>query len=165
MIQIHMQHPTKERNVVTEVLDGSGNAQLTCLCYKQTVGYPAVTILMAMGASTAGGPSKRGLSTVQKSNRNQASKRRTVTTQFLKENSEAALKRIDRNNWVEKQQSVLLKGQLLFPISSLYFGSSSARVEPEKGVVLSPCLRDLLAGTDVRWSFASRQRPPRHPEP
>jgi hypothetical protein len=126
-----MQHPTKERNVVTEVLDGSGNAQLTCLCYKQAVGYPAITSLMAMGASTAGGPSKHGVSTGQMSNRNQASKRRIVTTQFLKENSEAALKRIDRNNWVGKQQSGLLKGQLLFPISSLYLGSSSAQVEPE----------------------------------
>ena len=36
------------------------------------------------------------------SNSNQAPKRRIVTTQFLKENSKAALKvRIDLNNWVE----------------------------------------------------------------
>lgn len=117
-----------------------------------------------MGARTAGGPSKHGLSTVQMSDRSQASKRRIVTAQF-KENSEAALKRIDRSNWVGPQQSSLLKAQLLSPISSLCFGSSSARVEPEQGVVLSPRLRDLLAGTDVRWPVASRQRPPRHPEP
>jgi hypothetical protein len=49
---MHMQHPTKERNVVAEVLDGSVNVQLTCLCYKQTVGYLALTTLMLMGAST-----------------------------------------------------------------------------------------------------------------
>jgi hypothetical protein len=65
--------------------------------------------LMAMGASTAGGPSKHGLSTGQMSNRNQASKRRIVTTQFLKENSEAALKRIDRNNWVGSNRAVFSK--------------------------------------------------------